>query len=258
MDPYLEGRVWQDFHHSLVTAIRDTLAPQVAPAYFVAIEERVTTIDISSEEQLRRPDAAIIPTGVPPPPSGGGTAVATVPEVASVTVTLPLYDKVREGYLEIRDVEHHVVVTAIELLSPTNKLRSDGRLEYEKKRRQVLSSATNLIEIDLLRAGEPMAMTPRPDSDYRILVSRDSQYPQARLFAFSLREPIPPVPVPLKYGETEARLAIQELLGQVYDRARYDLRLRYDLPPPEPAFTPEDAAWVTELLQARSEASAES
>jgi hypothetical protein len=251
MDPYLEGRVWPDFHHRLITAIGDSLAPQVAPAYYVAIEERVTTIEVSSHEQLRRPDAAITPTGVSAPPSGGGTAVAVAPEVAVQTVALPLYEKVREGYLEICDVEHHVVVTAIEVLSPTNKVRREGRQEYEKNRRQVLSTATNLIEIDLLRAGEPMAMTPTPASDYRILVSRDAQYPQAQLFPFSLRQPIPAVPVPLKFGEQEAQLALQELLAQVYDRARYDLRLHYQLPPPEPALSAEDAAWVADLLRAR-------
>jgi Protein of unknown function (DUF4058) len=250
MDPYLEGRVWPDFHHNLITAIQTALAPQVAPAYYVAIEERVTTIEVGSDEGTRRPDAAIIPTGVPAPSSGGGTAIAVAAEVLAVTVMLPLYDKVREGYLEIRDAEHHLVVTAIEVLSPTNKVHGEGRREYEKKRRQVLSLATSLIEIDLLRAGEPMAMTPKPASDYRIVVSRDSDYPNAQLFAFGIRQPIPPVPVPLKYGEKEAQLALQELLGQVYDRAHYELRVRYRLAPPEPALSPEDAAWAADLLRA--------
>jgi uncharacterized protein DUF4058 len=249
MDPYLEGRVWPDFHHNLITAIQAALAPQVAPAYYVAIEERVTTIQVGSDEGTRLPDAAIIPTGAPAPPAGGGTAVAVAPEVSAVTVALPLYDQVREGYLEIRDVEHHVVVTAIEVLSPTNKIHHEGRKKYQEKRRQVLSSATSLIEIDLLRAGEPMAMTPTPESDYRVLVSRDSEYPNAQLFPFSLRQPIPTVPVPLKFGENEAQLALQELVTQVYDRARYELRLHYRLPPPEPALSPEDAAWMAELLQ---------
>jgi len=248
MDPYLEGRVWPDFHHRLITAIGDALAPQVAPTYYVAIEERVTTVEVGSREGTRLPAAAIIPTGVQAPPAGGGTAVAAAPEVLAMTVTLPLYDKVREGYLEIRDVEHDVVITAIEVLSPTNKAHRKGRQEYEEKRQQVLSSATNLIEIDLLRAGEPMAMTPKPASDYRILVSRSWQYPQAQLFAFSLCQPIPTVPVPLRYGEAGAQLALQELLGQVYERARYELRLHYQLPPPEPALSAEDAAWGAGLL----------
>ena len=56
------------------------------------------------------------------------------------------------------------VVTAIEILSPTNKLDSRGRSQYMAKRRKVLASATNLVEIDLLRAGEPMDLALRPAS----------------------------------------------------------------------------------------------
>jgi hypothetical protein len=37
MDPYLERRnVWPDVHSALIVATRDTLAPQVAPVYYVA------------------------------------------------------------------------------------------------------------------------------------------------------------------------------------------------------------------------------
>jgi uncharacterized protein DUF4058 len=249
MDPYLEGRtIWPDVHSSLIPAIRDALAPQVAPAYYVAIEQRVTTVEIAREEGVREPDVAIVPTRPVPVPSGG-VAVAEAPAATAVAVTLPYFEKIREGYIEIRDVKHHVVVTAIEVLSRTNKLASDGRQEYEKKRRAVLASVTSLIEIDLLRAGEPMKMDPTPQTDYRILVSRGWEHPRAALHAFTLRQAIPAVSVPLQWGEEEVLLALGELLAGVYDRARYDLRLDYRGAPPEPPLSAEDAAWVGELLR---------
>jgi len=34
----------------------------------------------------------------------------------------------------------------------------------------VLSTLTNLVEIDLLRGGKPMVMQPPPQGDYHILV----------------------------------------------------------------------------------------
>ena len=42
MDPYL-GRsdLWPDVHNSLITALRDELAPLVRPRYCVSIEERM-------------------------------------------------------------------------------------------------------------------------------------------------------------------------------------------------------------------------
>jgi hypothetical protein len=205
MDPYLESRfIWPDVHHRLIAAMADALVPQIAPAYYVAIED--------------------------------------------LTVMVPRFEEVREGYLEVRAVGTHAPITAIELLSPTNKNTTEGRQEYERKRRKVLSSMTSLVEIDLLRAGEPMAMAPLPASDYRILVAPEWERPGARLYAFGIREPITEITVPLREGETEARLALGELLGQVYERARYDLRLDYRADPPEPQLAAEDAEWLAERL----------
>jgi uncharacterized protein DUF4058 len=249
MDPYLEGRtIWPDVHPSLIPAIRDALTPQVAPAYYVAIEQRVTTVEIARGEVVREPDVAIVSTQPVPVPSGG-VAVAEAPAATAVAVTLPYFEKIREGYIEIRDVKHHVVVTAIEVLSRTNKLASDGRQEYERKRRAVLASATSLIEIDLLRAGEPMTMDPVPQTDYRLLVSRGWERPHGTLHAFGIRQAIPAISVPLQWGESEVRLAVGELLAQVYDRARYDLRVDYRAAQPEPPLSAEDAAWVEARLR---------
>ena len=42
MNPYLERvSVWNDFHSSFVTGMRDAIAPQIAPAYYVRIGEHV-------------------------------------------------------------------------------------------------------------------------------------------------------------------------------------------------------------------------
>ena len=52
------------------------------------------------------------------------------------------------------------VVTAIEILSLANKLTQEGRAAYNTKRQRVLGSQTNLVEIDLLRAGTPLPVAP--------------------------------------------------------------------------------------------------
>ena len=49
---------------------------------------------------------------------------------------------------------------------------------------EVLASRTHLVEIDLIRAGEPMPITGNGSaSDYRILVSRGDCRPNASLYA---------------------------------------------------------------------------
>jgi hypothetical protein len=54
--------------------------------------------------------------------------------------------------IEIRDTRQRELVTAMAILSPTNK-RGEGRREFVTKRQRLLLSAVHLIEIDLLHMG---------------------------------------------------------------------------------------------------------
>jgi hypothetical protein len=256
MDPYLERRnVWRGVHLRLIAAIGDALAPQVAPAYYVDVEEHTYIVEVDEESLswrerfVGRPDVAIITASEAIEPLREG-ATATAVASAVQIVTLPLYEEVREGYLEIRDAQTREVVTVIEVLSPSNKTPGERRREYEAKRRQVLATLTNLVEIDLLRAWEPMEMQPPPQSDYRILVRAGWERPQARLYAFSVREVMPEVSIPLRQGEKEVLLSLGKLLSEIYDRARYDLRLDYRLQP-IPPLSSDDAAWADALLRSK-------
>lgn len=247
MDPYLERpALWSDVHLELIRAIRAALVPKVAPRYYVAVEQRTYVVAADPRSFIGQPDVAVVgPPRQPSEPPAGATSVAVLQR--PVTVELPLPDRVRQRYLEIRDVETHEVVTVIEVLSPTNKRPGPDREQYERKRREVLDALTNLVEIDLLRGWEPMPIGSLPASHYRILVSRGWERPRAQLYPFNVNEPIPEVPIPLREGEEEPTLALGELLAQVYDQVRYDLRIDYTAEP-EPPLDPAVAAWSHELL----------
>lgn len=54
MNPYLEQPdVWQDFHQSLMPAVRETLSAQVAPEYIVKIEEHIYIHEPAAEQRLK-------------------------------------------------------------------------------------------------------------------------------------------------------------------------------------------------------------
>src|SRR5690606_4556754 len=146
---------------------------------------------------------------------------------------VPAFAEWRETWLEVRHGGE--VITVLELLSPTNKLSGAGRAAYEQKRAQVLASPTHLVEIDLLRGGQPMAFrgTDRR-ADYRILVSRGDQRPRAEVRLFSLREPMPRFPLPLRRGDREPEVDLGAILHRLYDLAGYDLRVDYSAPPVPP------------------------
>ena len=175
-------------------------------------------------------------------------AVAS-PPAQPIPVRVPMPLTIRQGYLEVREVTTKEVVTAIELLSPINKRSGRGRQTYENKRERVLSSSTHLVEIDLLRAYEPMPVFGEGlQSHYRILVSRSHLRPQADLYTFNLQQQIPPFPLPLRQADQEPGVDLQRLLNQIYQRSGYDLKLDYQ-EEPVPTLAEDEAVWLDRLLK---------
>jgi Protein of unknown function (DUF4058) len=245
MDPYLEHPgMWPEVHHRLISAIADALEQTLSLEYRVAIEKR-TYLSVPEDSILVGiPDVSIYRQAAP----SRATAVLSETQARSVTVTLPMAEEVQESYLEIRDIATGEVVTAIEVLSPTNKRAGQGQDAYQAKRQVVLGSRTHWVEIDLLRGGEAMPMVGAvPPSDYRILVSRSTQRPRAELYAFNLEEAIPTVVIPLKAGETEVSLDLQALMAGIYERARYRSAINYTQTP-VPPLRPSAQAWAEQCI----------
>ena len=248
MNPYLENpELWSEVHHRLITAIADAIAPPIRPKYRVAIEKRAYLSDGEESVLVGIPDVSVLYQKSTTTQTPSTTTLPAQSE--SITVTLPMPEEVREGYLEIREVATAHVVTVIEVLSPTNKRAGKGRVAYETKRREVLSSPTHLVEIDLLRDGKAMRiMSETPQTDYRILVGRGNRRPLAQLYAFTVRQEIPWFLLPLQSGDTEPLVDLQSLLVGVYERAGFDLAVDYTLEP-VPPLKEKDRAWADALLQ---------
>jgi len=247
MDPYLEHpSLWPDVHNRLIAALADDLSERVAPWYYVGLEQRTYFLKADDLVFIGRPDIAVA--------SAAEVSVLAPQPATSVTVLeveVPMQDEVSENFLEIHEVKTGKLITLLELLSPVNKLHKQGREEYERKRGYVFRSWTHLVEIDLLRAGNPMPVVgAQMQSDYRILVSRGTQRPRAALIVFTLRQPIPTFTLPLLPGDDEPEVALNRILHVLYRRARFDLRLDYTQPP-IPPLAEADAAWAQEIITAR-------
>ncbi|EKU97310.1 hypothetical protein Lepto7375DRAFT_6490 [Leptolyngbya sp. PCC 7375] len=245
MDPYLENpEIWPEVHSRLIVAIADSLAPSLHPKYYAAIEKR-TYLDTPEDSILVGiPDVSV--STHPPELKTANRTATTLPQAE--IVTLPLPEEVTERYLEIRDTQTSTVITAIEILSPKNKRSGEGRTAYLRKRQQVLSTQTHLVEIDLLRGQAPMPLGTQTKTDYRILVSRSSTRPKAELYSFDLQTPIPTFCLPLKTGELEPEINLKTILDDIHDRAGYSFRINYQQPP-KPALGKENQQWATTLLK---------
>ena len=249
MNPYLEDpELWPGVHGRLIVAITDYLSPQLRPKYFVAIEERIYQTTGNDKLLIGIPDVIVQNSQTTINSKIPNIAVAT-PAVQPKTVTVPISEIVKERYLEVRKVGTKEVVTVIEILSPKNKRTGEGRNAYETKRQRVLGSSTHLVEIDFLRAGEPMLVFgDGTQNDNRILVSRAENRPQSDLYSFDLQDVIPSFLLPLQTGDSEPLVDLQSLLAGIYDRASYDLVIDYSQEPVS-QLSEENAVWAKALLR---------
>ena len=251
MDPYLEHpKLWPALHHLLISEIARFLSPQLRPKYLVYLEVRMyETVDDDlsvigiPDVSVRQPQTAIETTS--------NVAVAASPK-QPITVTIPMSYQVREGYLEIKERGSQELITLIEILSPSNKRTGKGRQMYEEKREEILSTRTHLIEIDLLRRGRKMPVIGNNvESHYSVLVCRGNRRPRADLYAFNVQNPMPAFPLPLRSGDTEPIIDLQELFTQIYDIASYDLKIDYRNWEVIPALSEADTVWANTWLRDR-------
>jgi len=123
---------------------------------------------------------------------------------------------VPEDYWEIVEAATEQVVTVIEILSLSNKMSGKDRRVYEYKRERIFRTPTHLVEIDLLRAGEPMPVTflqTNGHTDhYRIPIKRGDRGRRAYLYPFNVREVIPVFALPLQPGDHEPPVRLGEAL----------------------------------------------
>jgi hypothetical protein len=253
MDPYLEdSSLWPDVHHGLISEMQAVLNRQLRPQYHVRVDERVY---ISEENDPGRkaiiPDLKIIETGFSGRPTTSFLETSAAVAEPLILTTL-IEDEIHEARLEVIDTNQQVVVTVIELLSPTNKIHgSRGRASYEQKRGEVMNSSSHFVEIDLLREGDHLHTRELlPPAEYYVHVSRKDRRPKGYVWPIRLPQRLPVIGIPLKECDPDAKLDLQEVLATAYERAAYDLQVNYRAEP-TPRLAPEMAEWANTLLTSK-------
>jgi hypothetical protein len=249
MDPWLDGPLWSSVHFQLSAEIARQLAPRLAPKYLALSNERfvLTSPDtdaVAIAQSSMYPDTAVFTSGAESAP---GSATAVEPAPLHLATVMP--ESTMQITIEIRDTANRHLVTAIEVLSPTNK-SGEGFREYVIRRQRYLLSTTHLIEIDLLRSGRRVPMRePLPRAPYFVLLSRAERRPDTEVWPIELGAPLPTVAVPLLPGDDDVPLDLQPAFAAVYDGLRYDLAVDYTRPAPVP-LRGTDEAWAEERILA--------
>lgn len=250
MDPYLE-RQWRDVHHRLVTHTVEVINESLPSDLAARSEDRVYVDYEGMPTRVIGPDVRVVEL----PERTGAWRESQSAVATDEPMVLELeFEPLAEPYIEIIEMNGGKVITVIEFISPTNKLEGYGKSAYLKKREEYICSNANLVEIDLVRAGDWVSMlqpyhVPKPyRSTYRVSVVRAIRRDKAEFYGISLRQRLPAFRVPLRPSDKDVALDLQPLLDRVYVTGRYDGSIDYRKPC-EPPLDASDAAWVDELLK---------
>jgi hypothetical protein len=249
MDPFIEGQRWKGFHTLFISTLHEMLVPRVRPRYVVEVEEYVYLARGAQDpHRLIEPDLAIAQVRESCAADAYTAGAATL-AVRPVVHTLPEPDRFRQHSLTIRDREFREIVTVIEVLSPWNKTLGDGQTEYLVKRANILRTPAHLVELDLLRGGQRLpTREPLEPADYFAFVCRKERLSQVDVYAWTLQQPLPPIPVPLAGDDPDVVLELQPAFTTTYDRAGYDYALNYGRPV-DPPLGSDVAEWAQAMLK---------
>lgn len=244
MDPFLESR-WPEVHARLIVYAANQINQALPEDLQANIEENLAV----SESDVRlsiRPDIHI---------SHDPNFADSSLRASGATVADPLVIKMAPQatrHIEIVDKSGRVV-TAIEFLSPWNKIGLRAREQYARKQLDYMHAGINLVEIDLVRRGAYVLTAPidaipaGKRTPYLICIYRHQQPDQFEIYGAPLSEPLPNIPIPLPFGEQGVVLELQALIDQSYQDGRY-YRMDYTVDT-HGKFEKSLAAWIDQRLR---------
>jgi hypothetical protein len=249
VDPYLESQgFWPDFHARFITYWADLLGELLPDAYEARIDERVNLVEVRPRPHRRRiePDVAVTRRGEEP-----GVAVlpapASTPTLEAVTVPLLIEEEESETYIQILHRPDRSLIAVLELLSPANK-EDPGLSAYRTKRNALVRHLVHLIEVDFLRGGQrPRLGESYPAGDYYALIARAEQRPNASVSTWGIRQPLPPLPIPLLGSDPAVWVDLASVYNTTYDRGRYARSIDYSIAPT--AVAEADLPWAVQVAQ---------
>lgn len=243
IDPYIEAQnFWEDFHTRFLTYTCDAINDRLPEGYDAQVEERFTIASFREEADVR-PDLAVLrdESGAARR-EGGGVAVMAEPVVVPLPVLIP--EEITERWIEVRRREDRSVVAVVELLSPSNKA-GEGRVDYMRKRKLLIAEPIHLIELDFLLGGRRLPMgRPLPMGDFYAFVARAGRRPDCEVYAWTIRQGLPTIPLPLDPPVPDVPIELAALYATAHERGRYGRKLRRHRPLELP-LAPDDLAWAS-------------
>lgn len=236
MNPWLEMQ-WPGVHSLIISCLSMELSKSLPADLAARPEEGISISTDGYDWESFRADVAVKESWQEGVATGWASEHDAELEARAAVPTIVQTPPMTERWIEIRQA-NGTLVTVIEILSPGNK-NGDGWHDYCAKRRLLLESPINLVEIDLLLGGravfsEAIGILPLlEETHYFISTKRAGQTIRREVYRPLLREPLPVIRIPLRKGEKDVFIDLQPLIDRVYEFGRYhmlDYRKLPDVP----------------------------
>jgi hypothetical protein len=215
MDPYLEDdKLWPAFQHQLVSCLYQILLPGLVDRYRARVSQR--------------------------------TYVTEQPLFTSI-----IREQHLEEFIEVRQRTDNRLVTLLDVVSPINKVRPQGRSAYLETRKQARMQNASVVEIDLVLQGLPMLDYSRdglPEWDYAITVTRCTQPERYEIYTTTLQKRLPRFKVPLAADDRDTVLDLQATFARCYDQGAFGTQVDYKRDPGL-KMKDDDLRWLGEVLR---------
>lgn len=249
MNPWLEDH-WHSVHARFLTYASDQIAQQL-PAGLAALTEEQLTVENFRDDFPSRlgPDLAVEASAYAPPPSFSQTGEGGLAVEQGKVVFL---DDPVERTLQIVD-SSGALISVMELFSFTNKDDHRARAAYRRKQQVYQEGGVNLVEVDLISRGERLFRVSAhhygryEDHPFGVCVWRAQKNVEARAIPIGWQQRLPKIPIPLRPGDEDAILDLQDALDLSYERGRYAYLIDYDHSPR--FLPPEIAVWADAILR---------
>ncbi len=215
MDPYLEDeKRWPAFQPLVVQALHHMLLPGLLDRYRARVAERQYT----SEEAL---------------------------------FTSIVRQDHKEAFIEVRQRTDGRLITLIEVISPSNKITSEGRRCYLARRDEVRRMNANVVEIDLILQGQTLiecAKDTAPTWDYAVVVTRWTHPDRYEIYSATMPKRLPRFRVPLASDDRDTVLDLQAAVMKAFDQGDFFKGIDYARDPAT-RLTDENRKWIGERLK---------
>jgi hypothetical protein len=157
----------------------------------------------------------------------------------------------KEPFIEVRQRSDGRLITLIEIISPANKITSEGRRVYTERRDEVKRMNANLVEIDLVLQGQTLidcAKEAVPTWDYAVVVTRWTHPDRYEIYSATLPKRLPRFRVPLASDDRDTVLDLQASVARAYDQGDFAKAIDYTRDPAT-RLSDESRRWIDERLK---------